>query len=319
MALLLEVKNLSVCVKKGKNIFKIIDDISFTLEEGKILGIAGESGCGKTITALSIPGLLPKALYISEGDIIFNGKSLVSASVEEMNKIRGSEISFVFQDVKQALNPLMKAGKQITETLELGGSKDKNVNKTKALEMLLSLGFSNPIRVYNAFPHQLSGGMCQRIMTAIAAIRQPKLLLGDEPSSSLDEESQEKCLSLLNEMNKNCKTSLLIISHDLSIIQKFCNRFLIMYAGKIMEEGPAHALFSPLHPYTQALVNSAPAKEKRGQKLENIPGRVPTIEDRINGCPFAPRCIKAKDICKEAFPPAMEIEDRKIYCFFPEK
>ncbi|MCL2765198.1 MAG: ABC transporter ATP-binding protein [Treponema sp.] len=317
MARLLEVKNLTVCVKKEGKSHKILDDISFTIDEGEILGLAGESGCGKSMTALSIANLLPHNVKITDGSIIFNNIALTDLDEKQLCGIRGNEISIVFQDVRSALNPLMKIGKQITETLELGGSKDKNLNKINTLEMLAALGFNNPQRIYNAYAHQLSGGMCQRIMTAIAVIRRPKLLLGDEPSSSLDEESQKRCLSLLAERNSVHKMSLLIISHDLSIIQQFCSRFLVMYSGKIIEEGTAQSLYSPLHPYTRALVNAIPHKDKRGSNLENIPGRAPSVEDKLQGCPFAPRCTRAKDICKESFPPAKEYGCAKVFCYFP--
>jgi len=318
MACLLNVKNLSVCVKKdGKNL-KIVNDISFSIEEGEILGLAGESGCGKSMTALSIPNLLPNNVRITEGEIIYNNRSLTSLGEKEMCGLRGGDISLIFQEPKQALNPIMKIGKQITECLEIGGCQDKEKNKKAALEMLSSLGFQDSQTIYNAFPHQLSGGMCQRVMTAIAVIRRPGLLLADEPSSSLDEESQEKCLSLLLEMMKqNNKMSLLVISHDLSIIKNFCSRFLIMYAGKIAEEGRSHALFSPLHPYTHALVNAIPNKEKRGKILSSIPGKVPSVENQLPGCPFAPRCPKAQDICRETFPPVKETGNGKVYCYFP--
>jgi len=325
MSSLLDVKNLCVCVKKDNHFLKIINDISFSINEGEILGIAGESGCGKSMTALSISNLLPKAVQITSGEIIYNNQSLTNLGEKEMRRYRGSEISFIFQDAKQALNPIMKIGNQITENLEMERSKtergffrnDKKNNKIKALEILSTLGFPDPQKIFNAFPHQLSGGMCQRVMTAIALVRCPKLLLADEPSSSLDEESQEKCLSLLLKMNQSSKMSLLIISHDLSIIRNFCSRFLIMYAGKIVEEGQSDMLYSPLHPYTHALVNAIPNKEKRGTNLANIPGKVPSVEDIIPGCPFSPRCSKAQEICKETFPPVKEFENRKVNCFFP--
>ena len=329
---MLEVNNLTVCLTGGKNPraqknrenLKILNNISFTVKEGEILGLAGESGCGKSITALSISGLLPPEINITDGEIIFNGCNLAALKEKEFRKIRGSGISVIFQDVRQALNPTMKAGKQITERLELGGNKNKAKNRAAALKMLSVLGFNDPIKIFNAYPHQLSGGMCQRIMTAIAVIRRPMLLLGDEPSSSLDEESQKLCLSLLMEMNRDQKMSLIIISHDLSIIQNICTRFLIMYAGRIVEEGPAQALFTPLHPYTQALVNSLPGKDKRGKKLDSIPGKVASVEDQLPGCPFALRCSKAGSICAKAFPPEYfsqkkekEAKERKVYCYFP--
>jgi peptide/nickel transport system ATP-binding protein len=317
MAELLEVRGLSTRVKKDGKSYKILDNISFSINEGEILGLAGESGCGKSITALSISGLLPQGVEIFEGEIIFNNRNLISLSEKEMTDVRGNEISVVFQDVRNSLNPLIKTGRQITETLELGGGKDKKENKAAALEMLDSLGFNNPQKIFDAYPHQLSGGMCQRVMTAIAVIRRPKLLLADEPSSSLDEESQEKCLSLLKKMNSGNKMSLLVISHDFSIIRQFCSRFVIMYSGKIVEEGSSDALFTPLHPYTKALVSAIPNKEKRGKKLESIPGKVPSIEDQLQGCPFAPRCTKTQAICKKSFPPPAEINKGRVYCYFP--
>jgi len=336
MAHLLEVKNLTACVNKsGKNL-KILDNISFSIDEGEILGLAGESGCGKTMTALCVAGLLPNDVNISFGKIIYNNQNLINLNEKEIRSIRGKEIAVIFQDSRQALNPLIKAGRQITEVLELTRSKEQKTenaernkerrldkkkqrenDKLSALELLSALGFNEPEQIFNAYPHQLSGGMCQRIMTAIAVINNPKLLLGDEPSSSLDEESQEKCLTIMKEMNNKHKTSLFIISHDLSIIKEFCSRFIIMYAGKIVEEGPASSLYSPLHPYTHALVNAKPSREKRGKKLENILGKVPSVYDQLQGCPFAPRCLKAKNICREIFPPLSVIGNGKVYCYDP--
>jgi len=343
MAALLDVKNLSVCVKKEGKTLKILDNISFSIDVGEILGLAGESGCGKSMTALSITNLLPQGVIITEGNIFYNSRDLTALSEKEMCGIRGSEISVIFQDVRQSLNPLMKIGLQITETLDLQNNKqntndikktnqqrlpeersvklpgtNKAQKKEKVMELLENLGFEDPEKIYKAYPHQLSGGMCQKIMTAIAVISRPKLLLADEPSSSLDEESQNKCISLLLDRNKDYKISLLIISHDLSIIQKYCSRYLIMYSGKIVEEGPASALFSPLHPYTHALVNAIPHKDKKGRKLEHIPGKVPSIDDQLSGCPFAPRCPKVQKICREKFPQAIETGNGKVYCYFPE-
>jgi peptide/nickel transport system ATP-binding protein len=315
---LLEVRDLVVGIKRGENVFKAVDNISFTIDKGEILGLAGESGCGKSMTALSIPNLLPRNAKIMSGEIIYNNQPLVSLSEKEMCHFRGSEISFIFQEVRQSLNPLFRVGNQITETLEISGNRNREKNKKIALQTLSSLGFNEPEKIFYAYPHQLSGGMCQRVMAAIAVIRRPRLLLADEPSSSLDEDSQERILSVLMEMNRNFKTSFLIISHDLSIIQRFCSRFLVMYAGRIVEEAPAEKLFAPLHPYTQALLGAIPGKEKRGKNLENIPGKVPSIEDRFSGCPFAPRCKKAQGICREKLPPSREYDGkRKVHCFFP--
>jgi len=318
MAEILKVSGLCASVKKNGKTLKILNDVSFAIDEGEILGLAGESGCGKSITALSIPNLLPQAVKITDGQIFFNDRDLVSLNEKELRGIRGKEISVIFQDVRQSLNPLIKVGFQITETLELDViKKPKHEIKKQALELLVSLGFDEPEKIFDAYPHQLSGGMCQKIMTAIAVIHCPRLLLCDEPSSSLDDESQQRCLSLLLEMNRKSKMSLFVISHDLSIIRQFCSRFLIMYAGRIVEEGPSDTLFSPLHPYTRALVNAIPNKDKRYTNLENIPGKVPSIEDQLIGCPFAPRCSKAKDICMKDFPPLKVVGNRKVYCYFP--
>jgi len=318
MADLLNVQNLTVSVEKNGKLFKPVDDISFAINEGEIVGLSGESGCGKSMTALSIANLLPHVMKITGGKIIYNNQDLSSLNEKEMCRIRGKEISIIFQEARQSLNPLMKVGNQIIETLELSGNIDNDANKTNALQMLKDLGFEEPEKIFESYPHQLSGGMCQRVMTAIAAVNRPRLLLADEPSSSLDNESQERILSLLMRMNRDYNTAVLIISHDLSIIQKFCNRYLVMYSGIIVEEGQANALFSPLHPYTRALINAIPGKDKRGQNLENIPGKVPSIEDRLKGCPFAPRCKKAQINCLETFPPAVEKNRLRFHCHFPE-
>ncbi|MDR0322118.1 MAG: ABC transporter ATP-binding protein [Treponema sp.] len=319
---LLEVRELVVALKKDDKTINAVDNISFSINEGEIIGLAGETGCGKTLAALSIAGLLPQKAKVLSGEIIYNGRQLTSLSEKDYCNIRGKEISMIFQEVRQSLNPLLRVGRQIREALELGSAaplklSDRASCKIRVLEMLRLLGFNEPKKIYNAYPHQLSGGMCQRIMAAIAAISRPRLLLADEPSSSLDAESQENILSMLTEMNQKQKTSVLIISHDLSIIRQFCSRFFIMYAGKIVEEGQSSALYSPLHPYTQALIGAIPGKDKRGKDLENIPGKVPSVEDNFTGCPFAPRCKKAQKKCEETFPSATETESGKVYCFFP--
>jgi oligopeptide/dipeptide ABC transporter ATP-binding protein len=324
MADLLKVSNITVGVKRHDKIFNAIDNISFSVKEGEILGLAGESGCGKSMTVLSVSSLLPQTAMLLNGEIIYKGISLTSLSEKELCRIRGKEISVIFQEARQSLNPLIKVGNQIMEPLELTYGKKRNTqaireeNHGKVKQMLSLLGFEEPQKIFNAYPHQLSGGMCQRVMTAIAAICRPQLLLADEPSSSLDTESQERILSLLVKMNREYGMSVLIISHDLSIIRQFCSRYLIMYAGKIVEEGAADMLFSPLHPYTKALAGAIPGRDKRGKNLENIPGRVPSVEDLLSGCPFAPRCPKMQDVCLKAFPPAINTGNRCVYCYFPE-
>jgi peptide/nickel transport system ATP-binding protein len=317
----LEVRNLTTGIKKGKNYLKALDNVSFTINEGEIVGLAGESGCGKSMTALSVSGLLPDCAKIIDGEIIYNGKSITNLNENDMCLIRGKEISVIFQETRQSLNPVLKIGSQITETLEHKDSKkqDRKKNKNTAMEMLTSLGFKEPEKILNSYPHQLSGGMCQRVAAAIACIRRPRLLLADEPSSSLDEESQNDIMNLLIKMNREYKMSLLTISHDLSIIIKFCSRYLVMYKGKIIEEGVSSDFYSPLHPYTKALIMAIPDKNKRDKKLENIPGKVPSVEDSFRGCSFAVRCKKAQSVCFESFPPEVIAEGRRVFCYFPEK
>jgi peptide/nickel transport system ATP-binding protein len=242
---LLEVNNLTAGIKKDGTLLQILNGVNFFIDEGEIVGLTGESGCGKTMTALSISNLLPDPIKILDGEVLFNDIPLTTLTEKELCSIRGKEISVIFQDTRQSLNPLMRVGAQITEMPELSGSADK----TRALETLASLGFEEPELVFESFPHQLSGGMCQRVMAAIAAIRRPRLLLADEPSSAQDMESQQRVLSLLIEMNRKYKTSVLIISHDLSIIRQFCSRFLVMRAGKIIEESSTDSHFSALYPY----------------------------------------------------------------------
>ncbi|MDR2965718.1 MAG: ABC transporter ATP-binding protein [Treponema sp.] len=246
---LLEVSNLTVKIKKTN--IKPVNDISFSINKGDILGIAGESGCGKTLTALSIANLLPETAKIDSlnSGIIFNNK--ITTGV-------------IFQEVRQALNPLIKAGRQITETLELSGKKNEEQNNKLALEILASLGFEKPEKVYNSYPHELSGGMCQRVMAAIALIKEPELLIADEPSSALDTESQKCILSLLAKMNIENKMTVLIISHDLSIIKEFCSRYLVMSKGKIVKEEFAK----------EFLVNQTPAQY---EKIKNKPEKIPLL------------------------------------------
>ena len=326
---LLNVRNLSVVFKSKHGILKAIDNVSFSINEGEILGLAGESGCGKTLTALSIPGLLPPRAKITNGEIIFTPDSekpgaeknrtisLAALNEKEISLIRGREISMVFQEARQCLNPLLKAGKQIDETLELSGYTNKKERLVMVLETLEKLGFEDPKKIYNSYPHQLSGGMCQRILIAIAAISRPKLLITDEPTTALDSENQKMILSLIKEINEGYGTAVLFISHDLSILKQFCHRILVMYDSKIIEEGPAEKILSfPFHPYTKGLLGAVPSAEKKGTPLANIPGNIPSIKDRNPGCPFEPRCPDRKPLCREIFPQAKDLGDGHfVHCF----
>ena len=326
---LLEARDLTIGLKREGEFLKAVDNISFEIEAGEILGLAGESGCGKSLTALSIPGLLPRTAKVLSGETMFKlaqgtSVSLTALGEKELCSVRGKEISIIFQEARQCLNPLLRAGAQIAETLELHAFKG---NKEKlALDMLARLGFTEPEKVYGAFPHQLSGGMCQRVMIAIAAICRPRLLIADEPTTALDEANQEQILSLLLEINREYGTAILFISHDLTFVQKFCHRVMVMYAGKIVEEGPAQSLLSsPLHPYTKGLIGAIPTREQKGRPLANIPGRIPSIWDTFPGCRFAPRCpaqLAAEHKlaqCIAAFPPARDLGNgHRVCCYLTE-
>jgi oligopeptide/dipeptide ABC transporter ATP-binding protein len=331
---LLEVRNLSIDIKRKGNSFTAVNEIDIAINAGEIVALAGESGCGKTLTGLAIPRLLRSDKPITGGEIrYYNGSSaeytdLCLLDEKSLCRIRGKEISIIFQESRQSLNPLMRIGAQIAEALVVHGLAGKKAAGKAALELLRTLRFPNPEETISAWPHQLSGGMCQRVMIAIAAICRPRLLIADEPTTALDEAIQGRILDLLGQVNREFGTAILFISHDLSLASRFCSRFLVMYAGRIVEEGPSQALFSePAHPYTAGLIGAIPRRENRGKPLATIPGRVPSIEDQLPGCPFAPRCPKAQDRCGAALPPLANIgngdgeslgHSRRVRCFFPE-
>ena len=230
----------------------------------------------------------------------------------------------IFQEPRQSLNPLMKVGDQIAEALKLHGGYKKTANRA-ARDLLQQLKFPEPEKILNVWPHQLSGGMCQRVMIAIAAMCRPRLLIADEPITALDPANQHHILSLLNHINREFGTAVLFISHDLSVVRHFCSRFLVMYAGNIIEEGPSETIVSaPLHPYTMGLVRAIPRKENRNRPLANIPGKAPSLEDNLPGCLFAPRCLKMRTLknahlCTQTFPPWKDLAgNHRVRCFFAE-
>jgi peptide/nickel transport system ATP-binding protein len=301
--MVLEVEGLSVGIKWKKRRLTAVRDLSFEMESGEILGIVGESGCGKTLTALSIPGLLPPGVEQTGGTIRFAGRDLGALSPRELSRIRGRDLTMIFQEPAASLNPLQRIGAQIAEPLKLHGEREGA--RRRVLDLLENLGLPEPERLVRAYPHQLSGGMCQRVMIALAVINRPRLLIADEPTTALDLSTQAQILKLLGRINRELGTSILFISHDLSVISRFCSRLLVMYAGRLVESGPAEAVFrSPLHEYTRLLLGSIPGRDRKGKPLTNIPGRVPALEDQARGCPFAPRCGSAEARCGAAFPEA---------------
>lgn len=315
---ILDVQNLTVEFP-GNHACKALDAVSFQLNRGEIVGLVGESGCGKSLTSLSIIGLLPETARISAGSIHFRDLDLAMLSENEMCDIRGKDISIVFQEPMTALNPLMPVGEQIAEAfLQHRGGK-KSDARTAALEMMRQVGLSRADSLFWEYPHQLSGGMKQRIVIAMALINRPELLIADEPTTALDVTIQYQILELIKQLNRSFSTTVLLVTHNLGVVREICSTVIVMYAGYIVEEGEVREVLSnPLHPYTRQLLASIPTPEKRGSPLYSIPGVVAGLDKRkAKACPFCDRCDKAEQKCREAVPELKNSDgSRKVRCFF---
>ncbi|WP_411843628.1 ABC transporter ATP-binding protein [Salinicoccus sp. HZC-1] len=286
---LLEVNNLTTSFKIKGEYYPAVDDVSISIKPNEVLALVGESGSGKSATAFSLMGLHDKARI--EGEVKFQGKELTGLSKNKMNKIRGGDIAMIFQDPMTALNPLMKVKLQIMETLKIHGTKSKQERESYAVELLDRVGIPRPERVAEAFPHELSGGMRQRVVIAIAIANRPKLLIADEPTTALDVTIQAQILDLIRELQDDLGSGVLLITHDLGVVAEMADRVAVMYAGQIVEVAPVRELFkNPQHPYTRSLLNSLPSEDMLGSKLHVIQGVVPALNkmDR-HGCRFAPR------------------------------
>jgi len=318
--MLLEVRNLRVGIRRRREFFPAVDGVSFSIGAGEITGLVGESGCGKTLTSLAVPGLLPEGVELVGGEVVFNGARLNGLPERELCAVRGKDIAMIFQEPLDSLNPLQKVKTQVIEPLLLHGEKNRKEALQKVLAVMESLNLSEPERILEMYPHQLSGGICQRVMIALAVITGPKLLIADEPTTALDAQTGGQILALLKRVNHTRGTAILFISHDLRLVRRFCGRVMVMYAGKLVEEGSAEDIFShPLHEYTKGLLGALPGKEKRGRPLAGIPGRVPPLEeDRPPGCPFAPRCAGALPECAAAFPDARGVNGHWALCLRAE-
>src|SRR5690625_3543063 len=320
---LLEVNKLKTHFHTERGLVTAVDDISFQVEEGEILGVVGESGCGKSVTSQSILRLFDEKYTAKyEGEINFKGTNLLKLSKSKMNKIRGNEIAMIFQDPLSSLNPVYTIGYQIKESILL----HQNVSKQKAyyiaLEMLKLTGIPEPEKRINEYPHQLSGGMQQRVMIAIALSCQPRLLIADEPTTALDVTIQAQILELILQLNRELKMGVIFITHDLGVVAQICTRVVVMYLGQIVEEVDVEALFdSPKHPYTKGLMKSIPKLDSvRQEKLHVIEGTVPSLENVPTGCRFAQRCKFATNLCLEKIPKLEKKEDgRKVRCWHADK
>ena len=286
---LLEVNNLTTSFKIGSEYFPAVDDVSFSIQPNEVLALVGESGSGKSATAFSLMGLHRKARI--EGEVNFQGRNLLKLNEGKMNKIRGGDMAMIFQDPMTALNPLMKIKQQIIETLKIHNTKSKNERESYAVELLDRVGIPRADRVAEAYPHELSGGMRQRVVIAIAIANRPKLLIADEPTTALDVTIQAQILDLIRELQDDLNSGVLLITHDLGVVAEMADRVAVMYAGQIVEVAPVRELFkNPQHPYTRSLLNSLPTESMLGNKLHVIQGVVPALNkmDRT-GCRFAPR------------------------------
>ncbi len=305
---LLRVRELTTTFRIPHGIVKAVDHVSFELRRGETLGIVGESGSGKSMTALSILRLVQPPGEIGGGPISFNGRSdLLELSERDMRRIRGAEIGFIFQEPMTALNPVYTIGDQIAEALRVHGRGTRAEARAKSIELLEAVKIPEPERRLRDYPHQLSGGMRQRVLIAIALACQPQLLIADEPTTALDVTIQAEILDLLHEMKERFHLALLLITHDLGVVAGHADRVAVMYAGKIVEQGPMRQIFeSPKHPYTQGLLDSIPGGAP-GQRLRAIDGTVPNLANLPPGCAFEPRCPKRFDRCTSAPPPSYEV------------
>ncbi|NGX62136.1 MAG: Oligopeptide transport ATP-binding protein OppD [Chlamydiae bacterium] len=320
---LLDVRNLTVSFHTYLGKVEAVRDVSFTLEEGETLAIVGESGCGKSVTAQSLIRLVPTPPGKFEGgEIYFGEKELLSASRKEMEKIRGREIGMVFQDPMTALNPTMRVGKQIAEGIRKHLGLNLRNARCQALQMLNLVGINDPEKRMEQYPHELSGGMRQRICISLALACQPKLLIADEPTTALDVTIQAQILELMQAIQKKMGTSIILITHDLGIVAGMCDRVLVMYGGKVIEQGTVEEIYySPKHPYTKGLLASVPRLDMEKKKsLSAIDGTPPQLLKPPKGCLFCPRCSSAMRICPEKTPPLKEVSSTHQYsCWLGEK
>lgn len=322
MSDLLTVKNLTVEFKNGSNSNKVVKDLSFHINQGETVGIVGESGCGKSVTSLAIMGLVPSPSgKVSSGNIIFNEENLLEKKQKALRKIRGKDIAMIFQDPMSTLDPAFKVGFQIDEVLKLHTKLNKKQIKYKSIELLKSVGIPSPEQRYNQYPYELSGGMRQRVVIAMALACNPKLLIADEPTTALDVTVQAQILDLMNELKVQFNTSIMMITHDIGVVAETCNRVIVMYAGQIVEEANIGDLFDhAAHPYTQGLLKSVPKINSSNEILHSIPGNVPSPEEMPTGCRFYPRCPIATEKCRNQEPPLKKMEEKhKVRCWHIEK
>jgi oligopeptide/dipeptide ABC transporter ATP-binding protein len=293
---LLKVSGLRTSFYTRDGVVRAVDGIDFEVQRGEVLGIVGESGCGKSVTSMSIMRLIANPGRIEAGEILFDGQDLLKLPQSEMRRIRGDRISMIFQQPQSSLNPVWDVGRQIGEVLELHRNMKRKVARDRALQLLRMVGIPDPMRRLSSYPHELSGGMAQRVMIALALACEPELLIADEPTTALDVTIQAQILDLIRELREETGTAVILITHDLGVVAEMCDRVAVMYAGEIVEQSETIPLFrEPLHPYTRGLIDSIPVVGGTRERLAVIPGNVPNLIDLPAGCRFAPRCASRID------------------------
>lgn len=313
---LLEVKDLKTYFYTDEGVVKSVDGVSFSVDKGETLGVVGESGCGKSITSMSIVQLIGKPGKIVNGEIDFKGENLLNKDKEEMRKIRGKEIAMIFQEPMTSLNPVYTVGQQIMEAVLIHEDMTKEQARERAIQMLDLVKIPDAEKRLNSYPHEFSGGMRQRVMIAMALSCNPEFLICDEPTTALDVTIQAQILNLINELKEKTGTAVMMITHDLGVISEVADNVMVMYAGQVVEYTDVDTVFEkPLHPYTQGLISCIPKLGGQEEKLSTIKGMVPSFNDMPEGCLFCPRCEYAKDICRKERPELVDLDGHQVRCF----
>jgi peptide/nickel transport system ATP-binding protein len=317
MTALLEVRDLFLEFKTSRGRLKALNGITFDVQSGEVFGLVGETGCGKTVTGLSVLRLLPRSASITGGQVIFEGVDLLTLGRSEIESVRGKKIAMIFQDPSTSLNPVFTVGSQIERVIHQHMKVTKQQAAAKALEVLAAVGLPDVERIMSSYPHQLSGGMQQRVMIAMALSCNPRLLIADEPTTSLDVTIQAQILRLLRGLQKKFDVSVILITHNLGVIAQTCDRLAVLYGGRVAESGSTRDIFnSPQHPYTRGLINAIPRPGSRGKKMATVPGMVPSNPGAMTGCTFAPRCEFAFERCRAESPPLFEVRKGHLSACF---